>query len=200
MGSSDRPGAGVAEPKGARGLVMDYTQGSKTRCNALKSEGRYRVFADIVRSRGRFPPPTLRRGQGRPITVWCSNDYLGHGPEPGGARGDARGDRRGRRRLRRHAQHLRHHALSRRARARAGRPARQGSRAAVHLGLRRQRGHAVDAAEAAAGLHHLLGRAQPRLDDRRHPQRRRREADLAPQRSGRPRGQLRSGDRATRRS
>ena len=73
--------------------------------------------------------------------------------------------------------------------ARARRPARQGGRAAVHLGLRRQRHHARHPAEAAARLHHLLGREEPRLHDRRHPQRRRREADLAQQRPGRPRGQ-----------
>ena len=108
-----------------------------------------------------------------------------HGPASGRAGRHARGARRGRRGLRRHAQHLGHHALSRGARGRDRRPARQGGGAAVHVGLRRQRHHAGDAAQAAAGADHILGRQEPRLHDRRHSQRRRREGDLAQQRSGR---------------
>jgi 5-aminolevulinate synthase len=50
---------------------------------ALKDEGRYRVFADIRRDRGRFPAARHFRGDAsRPITVWCSNDYLGMGQHP----------------------------------------------------------------------------------------------------------------------
>lgn len=48
---------------------------------AIKDEGRYRVFADILRQRGRFPHARLRLPEGgyRDIVVWCSNDYLGQG-------------------------------------------------------------------------------------------------------------------------
>ena len=50
------------------------------RLQALKDEGRYRVFADIRRDRGRFPAAShYVDGGARPITVWCSNDYLGMG-------------------------------------------------------------------------------------------------------------------------
>jgi len=49
----------------------------------LKEEGRYRVFADIRRDRGRFPSARHFDGNSaKPITVWCSNDYLGMGQNP----------------------------------------------------------------------------------------------------------------------
>ena len=42
------------------------------------------MFADIRRSRGRFPSAHhyAQGGTARPITVWCSNDYLGMGQNP----------------------------------------------------------------------------------------------------------------------
>jgi len=62
---------------------MDYTQAFAEALKALKDEGRYRVFADIRRDRGRFPAARhYANGATKPITVWCSNDYLGMGQHP----------------------------------------------------------------------------------------------------------------------
>ena len=49
----------------------------------LKREGRYRIFADILRHRGEFPAADHHTTNGvRDITVWCSNDYLCMGQHP----------------------------------------------------------------------------------------------------------------------
>ncbi len=64
---------------------MAYSYQSKFRdaLAGLKREGRYRVFADIVRQRGAFPRADFYTDENkRPITVWCSNDYLGMGQHP----------------------------------------------------------------------------------------------------------------------
>ncbi|WP_262691520.1 5-aminolevulinate synthase [Kordiimonas aestuarii] len=63
---------------------MDYEKIFADAIEAVKAEGRYRVFADISRERGNFPR-ALRHDAGdnaRAITVWCSNDYLGMGQHP----------------------------------------------------------------------------------------------------------------------
>jgi 5-aminolevulinate synthase len=60
---------------------MDYDGFFKERLDALRAEGRYRVFADIERRCGRFPHAFDHR-VGDEVTVWCSNDYLGMGQHP----------------------------------------------------------------------------------------------------------------------
>jgi 5-aminolevulinate synthase len=50
----------------------------------LHSEGRYRVFIEILRNRGAYPNARCFAGHNgpKPITVWCSNDYLAMGQHP----------------------------------------------------------------------------------------------------------------------
>jgi 5-aminolevulinate synthase len=60
---------------------MDFEAFFRSRLDALKAEGRYRVFTDIARQAGAFPR-AHDRGRGGAITVWCSNDYLGMGQHP----------------------------------------------------------------------------------------------------------------------
>jgi 5-aminolevulinate synthase len=62
---------------------MNFEAFFTSRLDGLKTEGRYRVFADLERQRGAFPKATSHGGDApRDITVWCSNDYLGMGQNP----------------------------------------------------------------------------------------------------------------------
>ena len=64
--------------------MMDYAQKFKAALKAVHREGRYRIFADLKRRRGAFPHAEhfSSEGAAHPITVWCSNDYLGMGQHP----------------------------------------------------------------------------------------------------------------------
>ena len=62
---------------------MDYDRIFKSAIERLHDEGRYRVFIDILRTKGNFPDARCFGGNGpKPITVWCSNDYLCMGQHP----------------------------------------------------------------------------------------------------------------------
>jgi 5-aminolevulinate synthase len=62
---------------------MQYEAFFRKQLDGLRREGNYRVFADIQRHAGNFPRATHHKERGRaPVTVWCSNDYLGMGQHP----------------------------------------------------------------------------------------------------------------------
>ncbi|MFH5923319.1 5-aminolevulinate synthase [Roseomonas xinghualingensis] len=60
--------------------MPDYDRILAGHLDALRAEGRYRHFLTLHRQAGEFPKAL--RADGRPITVWCSNDYLGMGQHP----------------------------------------------------------------------------------------------------------------------
>jgi 5-aminolevulinate synthase len=62
---------------------MDFDIHFKTALDTLKSEGNYRVFAEVERQCGSFPKVKHFAGpEVQEVTVWCSNDYLGMGHHP----------------------------------------------------------------------------------------------------------------------
>ncbi|WP_260597368.1 5-aminolevulinate synthase [Sphingomonas endolithica] len=71
-----------ADLKRTRGV--DYSRIFSQAIDRLHVEGRYRVFIDILRNKGAFPNARCFAGHNgpKPITVWCSNDYLAMGQHP----------------------------------------------------------------------------------------------------------------------
>ena len=63
---------------------MNYEGFFASELEHVREEGRYRVFTDIKRHRGKFPHATrfLDGDETQAVTVWCSNDYLGMGQHP----------------------------------------------------------------------------------------------------------------------
>jgi len=62
---------------------MDYQRYFSEAISGLKTEGRYRVFAELERRAGNFPQAKRHGPDGiERVTVWCSNDYLGMGQNP----------------------------------------------------------------------------------------------------------------------
>ena len=63
---------------------MNYAHIFTSAIDRLHAEGRYRVFIDILRNKGAYPNARCFAGHNgpKPITVWCSNDYLAMGQHP----------------------------------------------------------------------------------------------------------------------
>ena len=62
---------------------MEYRRFFETAIGKLKSERRYRVFADLERDASAYPSAKWHHdGRAGEVTIWCSNDYLGMGRHP----------------------------------------------------------------------------------------------------------------------
>jgi 5-aminolevulinate synthase len=62
---------------------MDFEAFFAGELDTVRADGRYRVFTDIKRHRGKFPHATrFIEEDTQAVTVWCSNDYLGMGQHP----------------------------------------------------------------------------------------------------------------------
>ncbi len=66
------------------GSALNYDHVFEQAIDRLHAEGRYRVFIDILRNKGAYPNARCFAGHNgpKPITVWCSNDYLAMGQHP----------------------------------------------------------------------------------------------------------------------
>ncbi|MFJ8193079.1 5-aminolevulinate synthase [Streptomyces sp. NPDC096094] len=63
--------------------MFGYVDFFSSQIDALKQQGGYRTFLEIERRAGAFPAALkFGPGDGRRISVWCSNDYLGMGQHP----------------------------------------------------------------------------------------------------------------------
>lgn len=64
--------------------MLPYSDVFETSLRKLREDGRYRTFIELERNVGTFPTAIWRHPDGsrRPVTVWCSNDYLGMGHSP----------------------------------------------------------------------------------------------------------------------
>jgi hypothetical protein len=144
------------------------------------------VFIDILRNKGAIPNARCFAGHNgpKPITVWCSNDYLAMGQHPKviaameEALHDVGAGSGGTRNIGGNTHY--HVELEAELADLHGKEAALLFTSGYVSTMRRSR-----RSPDAARLHHLLRRAEPRLDDRGHPQFGLREAGVPPQRPSR---------------
>ena len=66
-----------------RNLMFQYESLLIEKIEKKKSDHSYRIFKQIERKSGNFPRAEIQMATDkRPVTVWCSNDYLGLGQHP----------------------------------------------------------------------------------------------------------------------
>lgn len=64
-------------------MTFDHQSFFSSQLDQLKTEGRYRVFAELERKAGHFPKALRYSGsETQDVTIWCANDYLGMGQHP----------------------------------------------------------------------------------------------------------------------
>lgn len=70
--------------QGAEEQLFNYDQFFQQQIDKKKRDGSYRQFKKVVRDASSFPQVQEHRPDGslNPITIWCSNDYLGLGRHP----------------------------------------------------------------------------------------------------------------------
>ena len=61
---------------------VNYEDIFASHVDAIKAEGRYRVFAKLERIAGEFPVARNHGPGPDHVVMWCSNDYLGQGQNP----------------------------------------------------------------------------------------------------------------------
>ncbi len=162
---------------------MVYRRYFEAAVSRLKDERRYRVFAHLERDVEAFPQANWHRDDGsvEPVTIWCSNDYLGMGQHPdviaamvetankvgagaGGTRNISGTS----------------HAIVELERELADLHGKE-ARARLHLRLDFQSRGDFDDRRPLAQLRHSLRRLQSQFDDRRREALARRKEDLPPQ-------------------
>ncbi len=63
--------------------TFSYPEWFSNQLELIQEEGRYRTFATLERRLGMLPQAIWHSPQGeKPVTVWCSNDYLGMAQHP----------------------------------------------------------------------------------------------------------------------
>lgn len=73
----------MENPSAAAVKLPSYAAQFTAALQNLRSEGRYRVFAELERPAGKFPQVIWHSPSGpREVVNWCSNDYLNMGHHP----------------------------------------------------------------------------------------------------------------------